>query len=106
MATPQQNEAIGKFELVQLERKMKLLKEAHGTRHWFNSSNVLRFLGVPIMMLIWKYFFSNSYEMGILLCLLPTVSLIGLEAGRANARLDALIKLIGEQNLLDEKNKN
>src|SRR5579872_4730690 len=103
MATSQQNEAIGKFELIQLERKRKLLEGIRAESRWAKISGFLLPLCIYIIAMLSNHFFPNNYQLMLLLSLLPVIAAISRTAGSAHTRLNALIKLIGEENLLGEK---
>jgi len=104
MATSEQNEAIGQFKLLRLEKKMKLLKATHGPRHSSTITNIITGLLAPIVVILSDKFFPHNYALMLLLLLLPTIWSVGYEARRANSRLDALLQLIGDENLVNEKN--
>ena len=104
MATPEQNEAVGIVALQQLDRRMKLLKTARGSSgRWDWTRTLIAFFSVPIILTVVDHFFPHtSYSMIIVLCLCLAMFVITLDINRAHSRIDALLQLVGEENLLNE----
>ena len=102
MAIPNRNEAVGTIALRHFDRRMKLLETAHGSSRWGWIYSLLAFFSVPVILAVVDIFFPHtSSSMVIVLCLLPAIFVIRLDVNRAHSRLDALLQLVGEENLLN-----
>lgn len=101
MATPETNEAVGTIALQQLGRRMKLLEIARGgSGHSDWGSTLIALFAAPVILAVVDHFFPHtSNSMIIVLCLLPAIFVLRWDVNRALSRLDALLQLIGEENL-------
>lgn len=103
MGTSEENQAIGKFTLRHLDRRMKLLEVARGSRRWNWISSLIGASSFPVILAVVTIFFPHtSYLTTIVLALVPELFVIGVDVRRAHSRLDALVQLVGEENLLND----
>ena len=104
MAISEKNEAVGIIALKQLDRRMKLLETARGgsgRSDW--GYTLMALFATPVILAAVDHFFPHtSYSTMIVLCLFPVIFVLRWDISRAHSRLDAILQLVGEENLRNE----